>query len=176
MVDLSSGLDNLNSEMEGLSEIFFDDPESPTYNIEYLDRSKLDFSIESLDHVNTFLNSIHLKLKDVPDNKMNALVLRTGAYLGEVIRKNSTHKKFQWISFEKASSLNSRIQAMGESISTVAILQEQKTQHFFFPLGKVLKSLHFGTSEHLKAFAENTISQNTKFANPSGQVSKIQIT
>lgn len=176
MIDLSGGLENLNSEMEGLSEMFFDNPDSPTYKIEFLDKSKLDFSVESLDHVNAFLDSIHQKLKDVPDNKMNTLVLRTGAYLGEVIRKNSNHKKIQWISFEKASSLNSNIQDMGESIGPIGILQEENTLNFFFPLGKVLKYLHFGASEDLKEFAENTISQNTKFDNSSGKITKIRIT
>ncbi|GBF52111.1 hypothetical protein LPTSP4_36490 [Leptospira ryugenii] len=174
MVDLNPGLDNLNAEMEGLAEMFFDNPESPTYNIAFLDKSKLDFSLASLEFVNTFLNSIHQKLNDVPDIKMNALVLRTGAYLGEVIRRNSNHKKLQWISYEKASSLNSKIQGIGESISTVAILYEERKDQFFFPLGKVLKALHFGHSEDLKAFAENTISQTTVFDKPNGKITKIQ--
>lgn len=175
MIDLSGGLENLNSEMEGLAEMFYDNPDLPTFNIEFLDKSKINFSIESLEHVNAFLDSIHQKLKDVPDEKMNALVLRTGAYLGEVIRKNSKYKKFQWISFKKASSLNFRIQAMGESISTVAILQEKKTQSFFFPLGKVLKYLHFGTSEDVKAFAENTISPNTIYATTPDVIKKNRV-
>jgi hypothetical protein len=173
MVDLNSELEDLNSEMMGLAEMFFDNPDSPTYHVEFLEKSKLDYSLKSLDHLVAFLDIVHANINSIPEKKMNPLILKTGAYLGEVIRRNTNSKEFNWLTFERAVKINPQIESMGESISTVAILFDLKSQLFFFPLGKVLKYIHLGSSEDIKGFVENTLSAKPVRASSSGQITKI---
>ncbi|MBK9564134.1 MAG: hypothetical protein IPO37_02705 [Saprospiraceae bacterium] len=153
---------NLNPEMIDLSQMFYDYPSDPTFNVQFLDRSKLDYSIDSLDHVNAFLESVRLQRNSIPEKKFNPLVLRIGAYVGEVIRKNSKTKKIIWVSFEKAASQSQLIKSLGENISTIAILQVEGEDDFSFPLGKVLKYLEFGEAENLKFFAQSIILDRKK--------------
>ncbi|MDX1957191.1 MAG: hypothetical protein SFU98_01390 [Leptospiraceae bacterium] len=152
---LHCAADNLNQEMIDLSQMFFDNPSDPTFNVQFLDKSKLDYSIDSLDHVNAFLDSVRLQKNSISEESLNILVLRTGAYVGEVIRKNSKTKKFVWVTFEKAASQSKTIKSFGESISTIAILQVEQKEDFSFPIGKVLKYIEFGKDEDLKFFAQS---------------------
>lgn len=174
MVDLNSELDDLNSEMMGLAEMFFDNPDSPTYHVELLEKSKLDYSLKSLDHLIDFLDTVHATIHSIPEKKMNPLILRGGAYLGEVIRRNAKSKEFNWLTFERAIKTNPQIESMGESISTVAILYNFKNHFFFFPLGKVLKYIHLGSSEDIKGFVENTLSTKPVRSSSTGQITKIK--
>ena len=174
MVDLNSELEDLNSEMVGLAEMFFDNPDSPTYQVEFLEKSKLDYSLKSLDHLTSFLDTVHENRNSIPEKKMNPLILRTGAYLGEVIRRNAKSREFSWVTYERAVKIDPTMESIGESISTVAILYNLKNHFFFFPLGKILKYIHFGASEDIKGFVKNTLSTKPVRANSSGQITKIK--
>ena len=48
-----------NREFSDLSFMLFQDRESPTYKRELLDERKLDFSVESLKHLDEYLEALH---------------------------------------------------------------------------------------------------------------------
>jgi len=147
----SHAAQNSNQALSDLSVMFFDEPLNPIFGIELLDSSKLDFSVNSLGHVDDFLESVRKMNIDSKDRLV--LVLRTGAYVGEVLRKNDKNTKWSWLSFKQASKLDKEtFEKFGKSISTVAILHSEGK--FVFPLGKVEKYLINGSEDSVKYFVE----------------------
>ena len=140
--------------LSDLSQMFYED--SATFRREHLDRRKLDFSLASLKHVNEYLEAVR-GAKDV-EKTWNRTVLRAGAYVGEVIRKNDVKVKWQWLDYEGAKMINPRaFESFGKSIATAAVLYDGK-DGFAFPLAKVEKYLNNGAEDDVYFFAEAIIS------------------
>jgi hypothetical protein len=136
--------------LSDLSQMFYED--SATFGREHLDRRKLDFSPMSLKHVNEYLEAIR-KTKDV-EKTWNRTVLRVGAYVGEVIRRNDAKVKWRWIDFEGARMVNPKsFDSFGKSIATAAVLYDGN-DGFAFPLAKVEKYLNNGAEDDVYFFAE----------------------
>ena len=135
-----------------LSQMFYEDPS--TFGRQHLDRRRLDFSVESLKHVNDYLEAIR-KDKDVGKQGVTRLkvVLRAGAYVGEVIRKNDNKVQWRWIDYEGAKQVEPKlIESLGKTIATAAVLYDGKG--FAFPLGKVEKYLNNGAEDDVYFFAK----------------------
>jgi hypothetical protein len=151
-------IENENEALSDLSHMFFEDDAKPTYGRQYLDRRKLDFSVESLKHVDEYLEEVR-KHKDVEKDRWIRLVLRTGAYVGEVIRRNDTRTNWQWIEFETAKSVNPKLFGnTGKSIAVAAVLYDGKGG-FAFPLAKVVKRLDNGEEDSVYFFAQVIIAK-----------------
>jgi len=144
---------------EALGEValMFKSPEmmtdDPTPGIELLDTTRLDFSIESLGPVDDYLDAMRLQTLD--DDAAFKLVLRCGAYVGEVILRNATAKgkMCHWLDYKEALKVNKDIMDFGESLGTVAILWDGNSG-LSFPLGKVLKFLENGREDSVQFFAK----------------------
>src|SRR5580700_8242499 len=106
---------NQNQALSELSQLFFNYPEKPTFGHQFLDPKQLDFSVDSLKHVDDYLEAVR-KAKGI-DSNLNVVVLRTGAYVGEVIRRNSPQKHWSWLDFETAESVNPKRIANGSEDS-----------------------------------------------------------
>ncbi len=80
-----------------LAALFSEDQQRPTIRQALLDQETLDYSLESLKHVDAFLE----QLQSTPPEGEEAarVVLRSGAYVGEVIRRNSSHQ-LHWVTFQ----------------------------------------------------------------------------
>jgi len=133
-----------NRALADLAHLFFED--NGFVGHRYLDRQRLDFSLESLDHVNKYLE----RMRATPDarTQWNRLILRTGAYVGEVIRKNDKRISWRWLDYSGAKS----VETFGKSIGTAAVLNDGK-DGFVFPLAKVEKYLENGSEDNVHAFA-----------------------
>jgi len=90
-----------NQALSELSQLFYED--QGTLGQDTLNQSKLDFSLESLKEVNAYLEKVR-STKEV-ESSWNRVVLRTGAYVGEVIRKNDAKANWQWLDYESAKAL-----------------------------------------------------------------------
>ena len=110
--------------MEDLAVMFFDDQQDPTPDAHVLSKEKLDFSIESLVHVEEYLDFVRTQKRT--GKPLQILVLRAGGYVGEVIRRHAKHKHWHWLDFPEASKLEADIIAMGYSIHTAAILWDAR--------------------------------------------------
>ena len=133
-----------------LSQMFYED--SATFGRQLLDRRKLDYSVESLKHVDEYLESIR-KNKDV-EATWNRTVLRAGAYVGEVIRRNDKKAQWRWVDHEGARSVEPKLfDSFGKSIATAAVLYDGK-KGFSFPLAKVEKYLNNGSEDSVYFFAK----------------------
>ena len=145
---------------EELAQMFFALPADPTPGSEFLDASQLNFSVESLATVDKHLEVMRKKMrkKNLADQSLIKFVLRCGAYVGEVIRRNIKGKEYHWLDYEDAAKLDKSIAGYGKSLGTVGILWDGKTG-FTFPLNKVIKFFQNGSEDSVRAFAKVIISQ-----------------
>ncbi len=132
----------------GLSLMLAGEAENPTHRRELLRSEALDYSLGSLRHVDEYLAAVH---RTPPCNSERMqLVLRGGAYLGEVMRR-ARPGVFHWVLYEEGARLSAVIREMPESLATAGILWRDP-QCVAFPLEKVCKALENGSSESLYAF------------------------
>ena len=141
-----------------LSQIFYQDRD--TLGRELLDPRKLDYSVESLRHVDAYLEAVR-KNKDL-QKSWNRTVLRAGAYVGEVIRRNDKNVRWQWVDHDGAQAINPKyFGALGKSIATAAVLFDGKGG-FAFPLAKVEKYLDNGSADSVYFFAQVVMGGRSK--------------
>jgi hypothetical protein len=129
--------------------MLFQDRENLTYKRELLDERRLDFSVESLKHLDEYLRALH---DDPPQEKeLVRVVLRCGAYAGEVIRKNSP-ERMDWLTFQEAVKHSDSVKELGQSLGTAGILW-MNPETMCFPLAKVGKFIENGDEDSVYSFA-----------------------
>jgi hypothetical protein len=137
--------------LQDLSVMLYDAPRDPTPDVQILSREKLDFSIESLSHVEQYLD--HVQNHSYDRKQTITLVLRTGAYVGEVIRRHAKSKQWHWLAYAEAIKLSPDIAKLGKDLHTSAVLWDSKHE-FSFPLGKIIKYLRNGEEDDVKFYAQ----------------------
>jgi hypothetical protein len=143
---------------QALSELgqMFASPElvadDPTPGSELLDTARLDFSIESLGFVDDYLEQMRSRQLEEGGEDYCKLVLRCGAYVGEVILRNASGKTYHWLDYKGALKVNKSIADFGESLGGAAILWDSATG-LTFPLAKVQKFLDNGREDSVQFFA-----------------------
>ena len=126
------------------------DDEVPVYKCDILDPEKLDYSLDSLKHIDDCLEIIR---NDLPQgNDYLRLILRYGAYVGEVIKRNSK-KEHHWVEHDEAAKFSSTVNGFGKSISTAGILWRD-SRIMCFPLGKIRKFLNNGREDSVYYFSK----------------------
>lgn len=145
---------SLNNEANAdLSVMLFDNPDDPVRNYVFFESKPMDYSLESLQLLEDYLESLRV---DLPENEeLVKITLRAGSYIGEVIRKNSSIQ-YNWLEFKEAEKLNPQIKDMGFGLATAAVLWSVP-DNFVFPLGKVLKRLENGSEDNVHSFAKVVI-------------------
>jgi hypothetical protein len=144
---------------QALSELgqMFASPElvadDPTPGSELLDASRLDFTVESLGFVDDYLDQMRKRKLDEDGEDYSKLVLRCGAYVGEVILRNAHGKSFHWLDYKGALKMDKSIADFGESLGSAAVLWDSDSG-LWFPLAKVQKFLDNGREDSVQFFAE----------------------
>src|SRR5262245_50220594 len=142
---------------QALSELgqMFASPEliadDPTPGTELLDAARLDFTVESLALVDDYLDQ--MRQRNLEGEDYGKVVLRCGAYVGEVILRNAKGKTYHWLDYKGALKINKDIAAFGESLGSAAVLWDSATG-LTFPLGKVMKFLDNGREDSVQFFAK----------------------
>ena len=150
---------------QALSELgqMFASPElvadDPTPGSELLDASRLDFTVESLGFVDDYLDQMRQRQLVEGGEDYCKLVLRCGAYVGEVILRNAQGKTYHWLDYKGALKINKNIADFGESLGSAAILWDNATG-LTFPLAKVQKFLDNGREDSVQFFAEVVIAKS----------------
>ncbi len=127
--------------------------DDPTPGSELLDASRLDFSPGSLAFVDDYLDEMRKRKLDEESEDYSKLVLRCGAYVGEVILRNAQGTTFHWLDYKGAVKINKSIADFGECLGSAAALWDSGTG-FWFPLSKVQKFLDNGREDSVRFFAE----------------------
>lgn len=133
-----------------LAAMLTEDVDNPVPGRELLDAKKLDYSIESLKHLDEYLD---LMRADPPaGDDLLKLVLRSGAYVGEVIRRHSP-VELHWIDHEAAAKEAEILRDQEPSLATAAVLWAEPGT-LYLPLLKVCKYLENGAEDGVQVFAQ----------------------
>lgn len=137
----------------GIASFLLDDHDLDVKNPhkEWLNVGKLDYSFESLKEVDDYLEKLKKARKTLSDEEYTKIILRCGAYCGEVMRRHST-RNFSWVSYDDRVKEHSELEDFGKSPETYYILQSGSSS--YFPMAKVKKFLQYGRSESLYAFTK----------------------
>lgn len=138
-------------ELNELSRMLFLETEDSFPNKEILFSIKNDYSINSLKSIENYLETLR-GAKELEEN-YNRIVLRVGAYVGEVIKINSK-KDYHWYDFNTVSILQPSIKQWEEQIETVAALHSIETDETTFPINKVCKFIENGPEDSLFFYAQ----------------------
>ena len=151
----ANALEDQNEALAGVAELFLHDALEPTFGKEYLKLESLDFSVASLRLIDEYLDVVP-KLKGFDRNQLQ-VILRTGAYVGEVIRRNSKTAQWRWLNYETAKTISpTAFDRFGKIPATAAVLYNGKT--FAFPLAKVQKRLTNGPEDSLQFYGSALVS------------------
>jgi hypothetical protein len=145
-----------NEALQDCANMFLANPPDPTPGSELLDSSRLDFTVNSLALLDQHLEA--MRSRNLQDKPLITFVLRSGAYVGEVIRRHAKGRAWHWLDYDEAAKLNKQIAGFQKSLSNVAVLWDSK-EEFCFPLSKVLKYLANGSGDSVKFFAEVIIAK-----------------
>ncbi|MFC3903057.1 hypothetical protein SAMN05421749_104139 [Acinetobacter marinus] len=152
-----------NQAMSELSEIFFLDKTLPIFDYDFINEKNMDYSITSLQYINAYLDEIR-KHDELPNEDYFRIVLRTGAYVGEVLRRNEQNHDLNWIGYDQFSKMDYPQEIKGDQISygTMAVLIDSNSNMVVFPLQKIEKYLQNGEEDSLKFFVEAAIEYMNK--------------
>lgn len=105
------------------------------------------------------LEEILYKIKKLSyKEKEEQLILRAGAYVGEVIRKSSKNNYF-WVKYSEVSKVNLELIEFGENLLTYYILYSDK-KGLLFPMAKVKKFLDNGKKDSLEFYVDLILSDS----------------
>lgn len=141
----------IDTELNELSQLLFLDQEGSFPKQKVLISIPNDNSIDSLKLIDDYLESI--REENELEEIYNSLVLRLGAYVGEVIKSNSK-KDYHWYDFKTAKKLQPSIKDWEEQIGTAAILHSTETGEMTFSINKVCKFIDNGSVDSLYSYAK----------------------
>lgn len=113
--------------------------------------AELDYSVASLEAVDDYLDAVFQSPGTQEDQFRSAL--RSGAYVGEVLRRSAA-AEMHWLQFDNAAeAINAATNGAGKQLSTLGVLA-RGTGGLTFPIGKTVKFLGAGREESTKFFVE----------------------
>ena len=137
-------------DMVEISQLFFLEHDDPTFGREYLDTKSLDYSVASLKGVDRYLDLVR-KRPEIT-SVWNKVILRCGAYVGEVARRNCDKRELHWVDYENALLVDKKsFEQMVKSVGTAVSLYSGPAW-FCFPLAKVDKYLENGAEDSVYSF------------------------
>ncbi|HEY7313687.1 MAG TPA: hypothetical protein VH643_30335 [Gemmataceae bacterium] len=140
--------------MENVNDIFVEfaacfvgslDGDGEIVHPEHLDRSKLDYSVESLKVVDEYLTYLHDNHSEEMGRDWVKAVLWGGAYVGEVIRRHAP-REYNWVDFDEwISAYPDTARLLGDQKQLgVCALLTPGGGGFTLPINKMLRFIHDG--------------------------------
>lgn len=137
--------------LEQLAEMFRSYTQDPVFRSDLLNSSLLDYSLESLSAVDEYLEQ--LRRHPPEGNDRIKCVVRTGAYVGEVIRRELPAHEAHWLAFSEALKIDASFSHMGQQVGNYYSLHHGG-KSFCFPLAKVEKRIANGSVDNVRSFAK----------------------
>lgn len=117
-----------------------------------LERERLDFSLDSLHAVDEYLAVVHSKVAELEEQVWDQTVVCAGAYLGEVIVRNSS-KGHRWVSYDDYIVLHPEMASLlPRSLPLEAVLVNE-TGVLSLPLNKIARFIEQGAEHNTHFFA-----------------------
>lgn len=147
-----------NEALADLSRMLWEEELNPTYKKNLLSTENLDFSVDSLKSIDEYLEMVHAE--QPCDEELLKIGLRVGAYVGEVIRKNSS-VSYNWLDFDEAAKINKLVVELELHLATSAVLWSEP-DNVMFPIAKVLKFVENGNEDSVYYFVKVVLSNVTE--------------
>ena len=119
---------------------------------ERLRRAALDYSLDSLHVVDEYLDSLHENREVIPDEEWRVTVLRAGAYVGEVLRRE-TGGRWGWIDYNDYMPDHPELAAIirDRTAATCAFLTHPQ-KGVRLPLNKIARYIEEGPENNTHYF------------------------
>jgi hypothetical protein len=151
-----------------LAQMLFDVPDDPTPGQDLLDEVRMDFSVESLQELDDYLERVRRRFLSQPEKWV--VIMRAGAYLGEVIRQQSGTKHYHWYDDQSAGRLDRRLRSRStKDVGLVAILWDGAGT-VVLPLRRVERFLQHGRAFETRSFASSLIAGEPPEREPASEV------
>jgi len=119
-----------------------------------LDRTRLDFSLESLHVVDAYLEFLHAHRPEPLGQEWGRAMLWGGAYVGEVIRRHGK-QRYDWVDYDDfVKEFPRTIEILGneKGLGWCALLTFGRSG-FTLPINKLLRFLFEGSGESVYLYA-----------------------
>jgi hypothetical protein len=113
---------------------------------------KMDYTVESLKHLDAYLDLLLSKKSEITDQDYTNTVLAAGSYLGEVIRRNS-ERNYRWVNYQDYFPKHPRIAALvSEGLGSGAVLATESGR-MTMPINKIIRYLEEGPENNTHFYA-----------------------
>ena len=119
---------------------------------EQLRREALDYSFESLALVDEYLSFLHQHAAEIDDEQWKPTVMRTGAYVGEVL-KRASGGAWRWIDYEDYMPSHPQLQELiPERTAATCAFPHNQNGDMRMPLAKVARYIDEGPENNVQYF------------------------
>ncbi len=150
-------------DLKGIAKLMYQDVSDDSWDIENLTKKNLDFTIESVRYLDMYTKRLMNTEfgTELLNKHFDNLVVRIGAYIGEVI-KNNIKQDFYWYDSDSVHDYSPNLDGVYSNIKTQSVLYSKKRDIVILPLNVVSQFLK-GNSPYSKflTYVEEMIGQNS---------------
>jgi hypothetical protein len=150
-------------DLKGIAKLMYQDVLDDSWDKENLTKRNLDFTIESVRYIDIYTNRLMNTEfgTELLNKHFDNLVVRIGAYIGEVI-KNNINQDFYWYESDSVHNYSPNLNGMYNNTQTQSVLYSKKRDKVILPLNIVSQFLK-GNSPYSNflTYVEETIKQNS---------------
>ncbi|WP_251025048.1 MULTISPECIES: hypothetical protein [unclassified Bacillus (in: firmicutes)] len=134
-----------------------------TWDQENLTKRNLDFTIESIRHIDAYTKRLSITQmgRELLKNHFDNFAVRIGAYIGEVIKRN-INQDYKRYEYDSVYHFSSALDEVNRGIKTEIVLYSKKRDRVIMPLNVVAQHLE-GNPAHTDflEYVEETIKRNS---------------
>ncbi|MGE7591947.1 hypothetical protein ACQKM1_00265 [Peribacillus frigoritolerans] len=153
----------IKNDLKGIAKLMYQDVSVDTWDQENLTKRNLDFTIESIRYIDAYTKRLSTTQmgRELLKNHFDNFVVRIGAYIGEVIKRN-INQDFKWYEYDSVYHFSSALDEVNRGIKTETVLYSKKRDRVIMPLTVVAQHLE-GNPAHADflEYVEETIKQSS---------------
>jgi len=150
-------------DLKGIAKLMYEDVSDDSWDKENLTKRNLDFTIESVRYIDMYTKRLMNTEFGIEllNKHFDNLVVRIGAYIGEVI-KNNIKQDFYWYESDSVHNYSPNPDGVFNNTKTQSVIYSKKKDIVILPLNEVSEFLK-GNSPYSNflSFVEETIKQNS---------------
>ncbi|MGE7760312.1 hypothetical protein [Peribacillus sp. NPDC097895] len=153
----------ITNDLKGMAKLMYLDVSKDTWDQENLTKRNLDFTIESIRYIDVYTKRLMTTEmgKSLLDAHFDTFVIRTGAYIGEVI-KREIKKDYKWYEFDSVFQYSSILDGVPRAIKEESVLYSKKNDIAILSLTEAAQCLTAKSSyPDLLSYVEEMIKQNS---------------
>lgn len=170
----TANLPNVDEALGQLATMLLHFPLDPTPEIHTFlrrDADKLDYTLESLETLQSYLS--YMRTQRPTQNKKQNIMLRTGAYLGEVLKRHWPVGEVHWIDYQTANQVSPVLfpPSLANTLDASAALYYEP-KGFVLPIAKVGRMLVRAGEPTLLEWAQEALAVAKATATPPAPVAE----